>query len=247
MSRIINTDGIVIQRREAGDSSFYLKILTAEHGLIDVTARGVKKQGASNAALSQLYTCARYSLSISKGRYYINSGELIKTFYSLRLDLKLFALASFFSEAVLYTVTENQTANDIYRLFANCMYMLCEKGCDPEYLRFIFQLRLMSDLGFLPGLIGCRECNRTESKMYFAVMDGSFYCRDHIDHSYKCYEITDQMMEAMRFVCLTSMDRLFNFRISPRALAVLCDLSEKYMYFQTGRKFDTLDYYKGIE
>lgn len=246
MSSILNTDVIVLSRTETGDSGFYLKALSPDLGLIDINARGVKKQGAKNSPASQLFACSRMSLSLSKGRYYIDSSTVTKVFYPLRLDIRLFSLASYFAQAIIGLTTENQTARDIYRLLANSLYMLSERGSDPEFIRFIFQMRFMGDIGFLPGLLGCDVCYETHPVMYFSIETGRLFCREHIPADMPLREVSASMVEALRYVCLSPIEKVFNFKLSDRARDALAALSEDYLIYHTERKFDTLDFYKNM-
>ena len=156
---LTTTEGTVISLREQGDNDRIIKVLSPEKGLIEITVKGAKKQNSSGNAASQLFACSRLCYNERKGRYYLNSSEPVKTFYGLRLDMKKLSLASYFSEIISYTVTEGQSARDIYRLFMNCLYMLSEKDVSCEFVKFIFEMRITADLGLMPGLLGCAECD----------------------------------------------------------------------------------------
>lgn len=248
---MIHTDGIVIDRTEAGDTGFYLKVLSPDKGLIDVTVRGAKKQNSANGAASQLFACSHMSLSLSKGRYYMSGSEPIRTFYGIRLDIEKLSLAAYFSEVIRHTVTGEQTAGDIYRLFANSLYMLSEKEADNRFVKLVFEMRSCADLGMLPRLIGCDECYKTEPKMYFLIDEGILLCPKHMDtrHRYAgpyAVLVTAGMVEALRHICLSDMGSVFSFKLSDRALDTLSPLAERYIEYHTGRHYDTLDYYRKV-
>ena len=252
MSNIFHTDGIVLKTFPCGDNGLYLKLLTPEMGIIDVTARGVKKQNASNKAVSQLFCAAAYSISISKGRYYVNSGEIKNSFFGISGDIERLALASYMSEVLRAAVTENQSANDIYRLLANTFYMLSKGTLPCEQLKFIFEMRLMGDIGFLPDVIGCAECYKTEKNMYFLPLEGKFYCPVHAfsagySGETQMLPLTDSAVEAMRFVLFTPIDRLFNFKLADKSLKQAADASENYLLCRMERGFQTLDFYKSVK
>ena len=248
---VTDTDGIVIDRMESGDTSYYLRVLSPDKGLIDVTARGVKKQGSANSAASQLFACSHMTLAQSKGRYYLSGSEIIRSFYGIRLDIEKLALAAYFSEIIRHTVTGEQTARDIYRLLTNSLYMLSEKDASKTLVKLVFELRLCAEMGMMPRLIGCDECYRTEKKMYFLIHEGIFLCPKHMDTRVVypgpyTVMVTEGMVEAMRYICLSDAGKLFSFSLSDAALNVLSDISEHYLEYHAGKHFDTLDYYKKI-
>ena len=161
------------------------------------------------------------------------------------------ALASYFSEIITCAVTAGQTANDIYRLFLNSLYMISEKEADCDFIKFVFEMRVSADLGMMPGLLGCDECYRSDIPLYFLIKHGIFLCDEHMQtrvlypNKYNI-EITPGMFEAIRFVCLSELDRIFSFRLSEGALKKLGKISELYAQEHFERHFRTLDFYHSI-
>ena len=248
---MITTDGVVIGKHDQGDNGWYLKVLSPDLGLIDVSARGQKKQGASNSAAVQLFACSTMCLNDRGGRYYLDSSRPKMLFYHIREDVQLLSLASYFAQLISFTVTENQTARDIYRLLANCLYMLSERSAGAEFIKFIFEMRLCTELGMIPGLLGCADCYRTESTMYFDIPDGIFLCREHflergLPGSGDTVEITAGMLEAMRYVCLSSQEKLFCFNTPHSTMSTLSRISERYVRYRLERDFPALDFYYSV-
>ncbi len=246
------TEGAVVYVKELRDNDRLIKVLSPELGLIEITAKGAKKQNSSNNSATQLFACAKFCFNERSGRYYLNSSEPVRIFYGLRLDIKKLSLASYFAEIIMYTVTEGQSAGDVYRLFMNSLYMLSEKNADCDFVKFIFEMRMTADLGMMPALLGCDECYRSDEEMIFQIKKGIFLCREHAytrlvhEDSYN-YAVTEGMLEAMRFVCLSDMDRIFSFRVSDKALKILCRISELYAQEQLNRYFKTLSFYKSLD
>lgn len=249
---LTTTEGVVISVKELRDNDRIIKLLSPELGLVDITAKGAKKQNSSSNASTQLFACAKFCFNERSGRYYLNSSEPVKNFYGLRLDMQKLSLASYFSEIITYAVTEKQSAKDVYRLFMNCLYMLSERGASCDFIKFIFEMRITADLGMMPGLLGCAECYRSDDvNLYFLIKKGIFLCEEHMrsqcehENEYNT-AVTSGMLEAMRFVCLSDMDKIFNFRVSDEALKKLCHISELYAQEQLNRYFKTLSFYKTI-
>ena len=80
---MLTTKGLVLRERSLGENDKFLDILTDGAGLLEVLARGVKKQNAKNASVSHSFCYAEYCLSDSGGRYVLNSAEPIRTFYGV--------------------------------------------------------------------------------------------------------------------------------------------------------------------
>lgn len=248
---LITTEGVVISVRDVGDNDRFIKVLSPEMGLIDISVKGAKKLGSGNNASTQLFACSRFCFRDRSGRYYLNSSEPIKIFYGLRLDMEKLALASYFAEIITYAVTESQTARDVYRLFSNSLYILSERGADCKFVKYVFEMRITADLGMMPSLLGCEDCYKGDENLCFLIKRGIFLCEYHmrcrcVYRNPYVIEITPGMLEAMRFVCLSEMDRIFNFRLSDAALNTLGYISECYAQEHFERSFETLEFYKKV-
>ncbi len=249
---LTTTQGVVIAVTDLKENDRIIKVLSPDMGLIDISAKGAKKQSSSFNSTTQLFSCAKYCFNERGGRYYLNSSEPVKIFYGLRLDMQKLALASYLANILRYAVTEGQTANDVYRLFLNCLYLISEKNASCDFIKFIFEMRVTADLGMMPALLGCMDCNRSlDVQLYFLIKRGIFLCdycmeqRHEFENRYTV-PVTDGMLEAMRFVCLADMDRIFNFRVSDEALKKLGYISELYAQEQLNAYFDTLSFYKQV-
>lgn len=248
---LITTEGAVISVRDAGDNDRFITILSPEMGLVDISVKGAKKLNSKSNSSTQLFACAKYCFNERSGRYYLNSCEPVKTFYGLRLDMQRLSLASYMAEIISYTVTSGQSANDVYRLFMNSLYLLSEKGADCAFVKFVFEMRIAADLGMMPNLLGCDECYRSDCTLCFLIKRGIFLCYDHMEtrvvyHDKYNVDVTAGMFEAIRFVCLSDMSRIFNFRVSGDALLKLGYISELYAQVHFDRHFKTLDFYNSI-
>lgn len=242
--------GIVIRERQSGDNDKFLDILTDKCGLIEVTARGVKKITCKYAAASQLFAYSKFCLSKRRERYYIDSAEPVKIFYPIREDLAKLSLASYFSEIISYAVLPDESRNEeILRLFLNVLHYMSEGTRETALLKSIFEFRFMADTGHMPGIIGCEECGvYMTDRMYFRVEDGKLYCSD-------CFEkmgrmnavcISPSVLHAIRHITLVEMNKLFSFRISSESMEILSYISENYLISHLGRRFRTLEFYKSV-
>ena len=107
----------------------------------------------------------------------------------------------------------------------------------------------MADIGYMPDIIMCRGCGAFEpEELYFRIDGGGFLCSDCYDGDVQegSYKIQLPVLHSIRHIVLTDFDRLFNFRVSDGTLAVLSEITEKYLLFHLERNFKTLDFYKSL-
>ncbi len=104
----------------------------------------------------------------------------------------------------------------------------------------------------LPQLIGCRDCYKYEAdEMYFMIDRACLLCGEHFrgrsfEENYYHVEITKTVLHALRFICLSDINRLFNFKIGEQSQELLNEVSEKYILTRLSRGFKTLDFYHSI-
>lgn len=242
--------GLVLRERSLGENDKFLDILTDSDGLLEVAAKGVKKQNAKNASVSQSFCYATYCLSESKGRYVLNSAEPIRTFYDISRDIEKFALANYFAEMTLYVATQEKPNNEVLRLILNSLHFLSLGNRENLLLKAIFELRLMSEIGLVPNLIGCCECLKYSAPyMQFDLKGGRLFCEDCFGaRDLRDVEVLDEkLLHYIRFIALTDMQKLFNLNVPKEYLVMLSNITERYSEIQLDKHFSTLDFYRSMQ
>lgn len=248
---MLTVKGLVIRERQYGDNDKFLSILTDSNGLLDVYARGVKKQNAKNASVSQTFCYANFCFSEGKnGGYILNSAEPIRLFYDIRLDLSRFSLASYFCEMILYTCVSEQPSSEVLRLMLNSLHFLSAGEKDELLVKVVFELRLLCELGLTPNLIGCCKCYKySDYQMQFDLSEGKLYCENCCGkRDLSVCEIVDTTtLHAIRHIALSEPEKIFSFKVPDDYLSVLSNITERYAEIQLGHRFQTLDFYKSIQ
>lgn len=252
---MITVEGLIISERSVGEHDKYVSALTVEYGTLEISVRGANKFTGRNQAATQLFAYSRLCLNERKDRFYLESSELIHDFYDLRLDLKKMALACYMGEVARKAVlTQNYSREkNIMRLVLNSFYMLETDKRSCEFIKSVFELRFCSESGFAPQLLGCRECfSYTAETMYFLLDKGYVLCEEHFaengcEESYFNIQITNGEFCALQHICLADFEKLFNFRLSPKAQSKISLITERYIVYKLSFPLKTLDYYHAIE
>ena len=242
-------EGIVLKERSVGEQDKFIDILTKESGVLEVSVKGAKKINGKSGSSAQLLAYSRFCID-KRGNYlYLNSAEPIHIFYGLRSSLTKISLASYFAEVMRFCIRPEAQNGDILRLMLNCLHYLENGERSEDFLKAVFELRLMSEIGYMPDIVACRGCGVFEpEELFFCIRDGGFFCSD-------CFESenTDDYMKvklpvlsAVRHIVLADMGRLFNFRVSDSTQQRLSALAESYALTHLERSFGTLDFYKSL-
>lgn len=246
---LITLRGIVLRERFSGESDKFIDVLTEKYGIIEICVKGARKLTGKNLAPAMLYAYSCFCLRKRGNMYYIDSAEPIRNFYGITSDIDAFALASYISEVVSYSVPSEQNGTDVMRLVLNTFHFLAEKSRNVDLLKAIFELRFMCESGFMPDVLACHECAAYEPEfMYFIIDEGIMYCDEcYIPQENRtAFKINRTVLCAVRHIALMDFEKLFSFNMKNESLERLCRLSEAYLTQHLDKHFKTLDFYKSL-
>lgn len=235
--------GLVIRETAYGDSDKILDLLT-ENGIRIVRARSVRKAGSKYSAVTQLFSYGEYCLRLSGQRCYLDSASSLNLFYGLRNDLEALALASYFSELIRKTTTD-QSQPQLLRLFCYALHHLSEHDRPLLQVKAVFELRLLTELGLMPDMLCCKVCGEyLPLHPVLRIVQADFVCKD-------CCEVetpsdisaTPAVVQAARHVLFAEFDRLFQFRLKNDALPLFAQYCESFLKHQLGTSFHTLKFF----
>ncbi|MCR5600048.1 MAG: DNA repair protein RecO [Ruminococcus sp.] len=242
-------EGIVLKERSVGEQDKFIDILTKESGVLEISVKGAKKINGRSGSSTQLLAYSRFCIDKRGSYLYLNSAEPIHIFYGLRDSLAKISLASYFAEVMRSCIKPEAQNGDIMRLLLNCLHYLETGERDEKLLKAVFELRLMSEIGYMPDIVACRSCGAFEpEELYFCMESGGFYCSDCFENeSEQNYmKIKLPVLSAVRHIVLADFSRLFNFRVSDGTQQQLSELAEQYLLIHLERGFGTLDFYKTL-
>lgn len=246
---MITIEGIVLKERAFGEQDKFIDVLTKDRGLLEFPVKGARKISGKFSAPTQLFAYSKFCYEQRKNRIYLNSAEPIHIFYGLRNSLSAISLASYFSDVLSYSVAELADSENVLRLFLNTLHYLENELRNELFLKSIFELRLMSEIGFMPDVVACHKCGIFEpEELYFSLSDGSFLCSVCCPPEFKKsrFKLTLPVLSAIRHIVFSDFNRLFNFRVSPDVLEKLSEFSESYIISHLERNFNTLVFYKSL-
>ncbi len=246
---LIKTDGIVLRSYNLQEDDRSIVILSKEYGLIRAYAKGDKRFKSRTAAATEVLSYSSFLLYYGKDKYSLNSAEQRQIFFGLRQDIEKLSLGLYFAQLMKEVAPYDEPAPLHLRLLLNCLYFLETGKRDSDFLKPLFELRVLSMAGFMPNLVACRECGAYLSEpMYFSTQHGDLLCA-------ACYEkaqdktmipLSGDELTAMRYIIYSDFEKLFGFSLSKDKLKRLGKVIEKYVLYQTDRTYSTLEYLKSL-
>lgn len=213
---LIKSRGIIIKETTYKENDKIVTILTDNLGKISCIARGAKKTNSPILASSQYLVYSEFVLYKSKNFYYINSAEVINTFYNLRIDIdKLTPI--FDMTRILNSVTdENQDTEFILKLFLNTIYVIDKYNKDIGFLISVFKIKLFQILGFAPRVINCSNCRNDleNAGIYYDYVSNTFLCdKCTFDDKRRYIKLSKTTLRAIRYVLAAEIKKIFSFEL----------------------------------
>ena len=239
--------GLVLKQRNFLDEQKFLTILTIERGLMAVK---IKIGGQINRnVFSNVHVLGYYAFNIFEGRFgcVVDSVEVLELFFNLRYNPKNLALAQYFCELTNLFVPTKQRAGKHLNLLLNSLWLLNEEKFECEFIKTVFEFRLVSISGYMPNLIGCKFCNKyIDPKMFYVSHEGYLICGDCLNENRvaSATELTSTVLHAMRFIIYKNEKEIFNFRLNAVSMKRLSKIVENYVLLFTEGELKTLKVYR---
>lgn len=194
------------------------------------------------------YSC--FVLFQNKDKYVVDKADLNHVFMGVREDIEKLSLAAYFSQITMELAPREEKAKEYLRLLLNCLYLLDQNKRSCNFIKPIYELRLMAMAGFMPDLVACRECGCYDAdNMNFLMLSSGIICRNCAQNT-SIREVhmvlSKGILAAMRHILYSELEKLFSFTLPENALLRLGEITQKYIIVQLDKQFDTLDFYYSI-
>ena len=253
------TKGLVISEVRTGEADKVLTLLTADHGKITVSGKGVASLKSRHMPVAQLFSYSSFNLKKTKKYFYIADSDLIEPFFEIRYDVNKLSLANYICEVVDYLAVEEMNEEELLRLALNSLYALANREeLHEEQIKAAFEMRAATVSGFEPNLEKCGVCGDDESDglFYLDVMNGRLICGNCLrtvggagngDRTAKIYlALSPAVLEAIKFTINAPIGRFLSFKIKEDELRPFSVVCEKYLLSHIEHGFKSLDYYNSL-
>lgn len=245
---LIKTKGLVIKEQPYKEQDKILTIFTEDEGKIQCIARGVRRQKSGLLASTQIFAYSEFVYYPGKNFGIINQAHLIEAFYPLRNDLTKMALASYLLDLMNNAYEFYQTSPEILKLLLHVLFYLAGgKAQNDHVLVGAFQMKLISYLGYCPGLIHCMACEAQEDLLVFSIENNGVLCGVcKPQASGYTYKITPGMLALLRDFLGQSIKALKDRDVPDSEAIKLNDLLDHYIGYCIGKSSKAYGFYKSM-
>ena len=233
---------IVIKETFSGDSDKYIIIFAKDIGKVSVFAKGARKLKSKFLAGTALFTYGDFIVKESRGKYYLDSVDIIENFYGLRNDIFTLAYGTYFLEIIDKSVPNGISENLLLLLLLKSLQKLV-KTENKELISSTFVLKLISFLGFFPSLKNCVYCGKQDTKYICAE---GLLCEKCLKKEVPFVKISSPTIEAMIYIEMTSIDSVFNYNLTSKYLKELGRIGYFLVYTNFGKEIKSYEFLKNL-
>lgn len=174
------TLGLVLKETRYKESDRILTILTPGLGVISASAQSSLRLKSKLFSACGLFCYSEFTLVPGRNMYTVREAAVKNVFHGISSSIEGMSLAMYLAEMAAALTPTGQEAERELRLLLNCLYMISEHKADLRAIKAVFELRTMSECGFLPQLVCCRDCGTYDAgdAFYLDVQEGYLLCAD---------------------------------------------------------------------
>ena len=176
---IHQTPAIVLKRQDYRESSILATLFTRELGKIHGIAKGIRGPKSRFASRLEPFTenhVVVYEPTRGGDLFMVAQCDLQEPFLRLREDLAKSAYATYLVELVDATQEPHDPQVAVYELLQEGLSRLAATRA-PDWVRRVFEVRLLRLTGFLPRLEACVHCDASTGVAWqFSVRLGGVLC-----------------------------------------------------------------------
>lgn len=242
------TLGLVLKETRYKESDRILTILTPGLGVISASAQSSLRLKSKLFSACGLFCYSEFTLVPGRNMYTVREAAVKNVFHGISSSIEGMSLAMYLAEMAAALTPTGQEAERELRLLLNCLYMISEHKADLRAIKAVFELRTMSECGFLPQLVCCRDCGTYDAggAFYLDVQEGYLLCADCAAKAGKRCNLDRNALFALRHICLVEDKKIFSFKISVGSLEKLAAVAEQYALTHLDKPLKSYDFLKTV-
>lgn len=243
----IVTPGLVLREVKYREADKILTLLTPEHGVVTALAKGSLRLKNKLFSACGLFCYSEFTIFPGKNMFTVDEAQVKTVFHGLSGSVEAMSLAMYLSEIAATLSPTGGEAARVLRLLLNSFYLLSGAKASPRQVKAVFELRVMSECGFLPKLLCCGRCAKYDGgAFYLDVEEGGLLCADCAALEGKSPNLDAGALYAVRHICLVEDKKVFAFTLTEPSMQRLSAVAEQYALVHLDKPLKSYDFLKTV-
>lgn len=199
-------EGIIIKEKSYSETSKLITLITKEHGVINLLAKGAKTLKSPLRSTTTKLTHGYFNIIYKENKLCtLKEVDIIDYYKNIKQDINKISYASYILELVEQVI--KQTNNE--ETFDNLIYSLkkIEENMNPLVITNILELKCLDYLGVMPILDSCSVCGN-KSIITISANQGGYICKNCRKDETIVDEKTIKLIRLFYYVDIKKIEKL---------------------------------------
>lgn len=237
---IQKAEAFVLKTQPFRSSSLIITFFTKPFGKLKGIAKGVRREREVRGALFELFTHLEivFYEKIRSELHLVSEASMLDSHDTLRMNLESVTYASYFSELTDCLSEVHDPHEGIFNLLAFSYKFL--PSVPPEKLSRLFEIKLLREIGWIPYVEGCIECQKQDmAKGFFSIRQGALYCAECARSEQDARPLSPEALAALRYFAEQPLEQAIKFRVLPHTEKELSQLIGQFLQYRLGTPLQT--------
>ena len=243
------TPAIVLRSTPYGESDLIVTLYTMDFGKIKGIAKGAKRSRKRFANTLEIcsYVQVTFFEKETRDLVRLNHCDLIRPFARLREDITKLAWASYFIELVNEMTAERIKNKPLFELLIFFLNLV-DQGMLKEEIQRIFEVRLLSYLGYQPLLDHCTRCQKRFSgeKFFFGIREGGVLCPSCTANLPGLVPISLGTIKTLQLTQSLPLEKVVRVSFSPQSLKESRAVLSTFLHQYLGKELKSKKFFEQI-
>lgn len=223
-------EGIVLKEQIYGETSKILQVLTAEHGLIGVMAKGARSLKSPNRSTTTKLTYGIFNLYYKEGKLStLKNVDIINPLKQIKKDLTKISFSMFLLD-LTEQIAKQGYNEKIYTILKQALLRI-EEGQDPMVITNIVELKYLAFLGVMPVLDQCSICGKTSGIATLSASRGGYVCSNCLSTEPL---VNEKSIKLIRMFYYVDLEKLSKTEVSEKVKMEVNQFLDEYYERYTG-------------
>jgi len=245
---IQKTEAFVLKTFPFRTSSLIVTFYSRVFGKMKGIAKGVRLERETRGALFELFTHLDI-VFYEKQRsdlHLVSEASILDSHDALRTRLDTIAYASYFSELVDVLTEVHDPHDPIYHLLSSAFRFL--PSIPGERISRLFEIKLLTEVGWLPHLDDCLECRDTRFESgFFSVSQGAFLCPRCASKFQDARPLTAAVLAVLRYFASHEFEESLKQPMNHRTESDLAQFTGRFMDYRMPHRLKTRNFLEVVK
>ncbi len=199
-------EGIIIKEKSYSETSKLITLITKEHGVINLLAKGAKTLKSSLRSTTTKLTHGYFNIIYKENKLStLKEVDIIEYYKNIKKDINKISYATYILELVEQVI--KQTNND--EIFNNLVYSLkkIEENINPLVITNILELKCLDYLGVMMVLDCCSVCGN-KNIITISADQGGYLCKNCRKDETIVDEKTIKLLRMFYYVDISKIEKV---------------------------------------